>query len=55
MVVGEDTILFKRVDQDAIKDSFNTLSASLQEGAKKSDLKPKDIKDAVKWARKTKK
>jgi AbrB family looped-hinge helix DNA binding protein len=55
VVGGDDTILFKRVDQEAIKNSFTALSASLQEGAKKSDLKPKDITDAIKWARKTKK
>jgi AbrB family looped-hinge helix DNA binding protein len=52
MVVGDnDTILFKRVNQAAIVESFSELSSSLQKGAKEVGLTRKDVADAIKWAR----
>ncbi|MFH1054469.1 MAG: AbrB/MazE/SpoVT family DNA-binding domain-containing protein [Candidatus Altiarchaeota archaeon] len=52
LVFGEkDTLVFKRIEKPAVKQSFDELAADLRKGAKEAGLTRKDVADAIKWAR----
>ena len=47
----EEGVLFKRVKIPDIKIEFGTLAKEIKTQFKKQRVSPKDIKEAVKWAR----
>lgn len=45
-------VLFKRLKMPNIKAEFNSLAKEVQKQFKKKKVSPKDVDEAVKWARK---
>jgi bifunctional DNA-binding transcriptional regulator/antitoxin component of YhaV-PrlF toxin-antitoxin module len=48
----DEGIVFKKIDIPELKDDFNQTAKDISKRFKKSGIKPKDVEEAVKWARK---
>jgi bifunctional DNA-binding transcriptional regulator/antitoxin component of YhaV-PrlF toxin-antitoxin module len=47
-----DGVLFKKVEMSKIKLDFDKLAKDVQAQFKKNNVKPRDVVEAIKWARK---
>ena len=47
----KEGVLFKKLKMPSIKSEFNTLAKEIQKQFKKKKVSPKDVNEAVKWAR----
>ncbi len=45
-------VLFKKLKMPNIKAEFNSLAKEIQQQFKEKEVSPKDVNEAVKWARK---
>lgn len=48
----QDGVVFKKVDMPKLKLDFESLAKDVEKQFRKEKVKPSDVKEAVKWARK---